>query len=79
MVKKLLSVYLKKIEYDDRDSYINKKLDTPGILCGNLFKLYFNKMVKEIKTQLNKEFNSGSWNANNRSCCTAVIAASPVA
>jgi len=66
MVKKLLSVYLKKIEYDDRDSYINKKLDTPGILCGNLFKLYFNKMVKEIKTQLNKEFNSGSWNANNK-------------
>ena len=66
MTNKLLSVYLKKIDNDDRDSYLNKKLDTPGILMGNLFKLYFNKMVKEIKTQLNKEFNSGSWKANNR-------------
>jgi len=65
MTKKLLSVYLNKIQYDDRDSYVNKKLDTPGILMGNLFKLYFNKMVKEIKTNLNKEFNSGSWKANN--------------
>ena len=66
MVKKLLSVFLKKMDNDDRDSYLNKKLDSPGILMGNLFKLYFNKMVKEIKTQLNKEFNNGSWKANNR-------------
>ena len=66
MTKKLLSVYLNKIPYDDRDSYLNKKLDTPGILMGNLYKLYFNKLVKEIKTQLNKEFNNGSWKANNQ-------------
>ena len=66
MTKKLLSVYLNKLQYDDRDSYLNKKLDTPGILMGNLYKLYFNKMVKEIKTQLNKEFNNGSWKANNQ-------------
>ena len=65
MTKKMLSVYLNKISYDDRDSYLNKKLDTPGILMGNLYKLYFNKMIKEIKTQMNKEFNNGSWKANN--------------
>jgi len=66
MTKKMLSVYLKKLPYDDRDSYLNKKLDTPGILMGNLYKLYFNKLIKEIKTQLNKEFNNGSWKANNQ-------------
>ena len=65
MTNKLLRVYTNKLPYDDRDSYLNKKLDTPGILMGNLFKLYFNKMAKEIKTQINKEFNSGSWKANN--------------
>jgi DNA-directed RNA polymerase II subunit RPB2 len=65
MTKKMLSVYLTKIPYDDRDSYLNKKLDTPGILMGNLYKLYFNKLIKEIKTQMNKEFNNGSWKANN--------------
>jgi len=63
MVYKMLSVYLKKAPFDDRDSYLNKKLDTPGILMGNLFKLYFNKMVKDIKKQLNKEFNAGPWRA----------------
>lgn len=66
MTHKMLSVYLNKLGFDDRDSYLNKKLDTPGILMGNLYKLYFNKMVKEIKTQLNKEFNNGSWKANNQ-------------
>jgi len=63
MISKLLLVFLKKIDYDDRDSYINKKIDTPGILLGNLFKMLFNKVIKDMKNAINKEFNNGSWKA----------------
>ena len=64
MTKKLLDVYLKKIPYDDRDSYTNKRVDTVGILFSNLFRQYYTKLIKDMKTQINKEFVSGSWKAN---------------
>ena len=51
----MLDVYLKKIEIDDRDSYINKRISTPGVLMANLFRQYWSKVVKDIKTQINKK------------------------
>ena len=65
MVKNLLDVYLKIKQYDDRDSYENKRIDTAGPLMSNLFRQYYTKMVKDMKTQINKEFLNGSWRANN--------------
>ena len=63
MVKSLLDVFLKRRKYDDRDSYSNKRVDTAGILMSNLFRQYFTKLVKDMKTQINKEFSNGSWRA----------------
>jgi DNA-directed RNA polymerase II subunit RPB2 len=40
---------------------VNKKIDTPGMLIANLYRQYFTKMIKDMKTQLNKEFLNGSW------------------
>lgn len=65
MVKNLLDVFLKIKQYDDRDSYENKRIDTAGPLMSNLFRQYYTKMVKDMKTQINKEFLNGSWRANN--------------
>ena len=65
MTKKLLDISLGYINYDDRDSYINKRIDTPGILIGNLLRTYYTKMIKDMKTHINKEFSNGSWKANN--------------
>ena len=65
MIRKLLRVYLKKIPYDDRDSYINKRIDSPGILIGSLFRQYLTKMEKDMKNAINKEYQNGSWKASN--------------
>lgn len=65
MVKKLLDVYLNKSEADDRDSYGNKRIDTAGVLMGGVFRQYYTKMIKDMKTAINKEFSSGSWRATN--------------
>ena len=65
MVKCLLDVHFGKRPYDDRDSYINKRINTPGVLMSNLFRQYFTKVVKDMKGQINKEFNNGSWRASN--------------
>ena len=63
MVKQLLDVYLRKRDPDDRDSYVNKRIDTAGVLMANLFRQYFTKLVKDMKTNINKEFTGGSWKA----------------
>ncbi len=64
MVKRLLDVFLKKKECDDRDSYVNKRIDTAGILMANLFRQYYTKLIKDMKTNINKEYTSGAWKAN---------------
>ena len=45
----------------DRDSYVNKRVDLTGTLLNNLFRNYFNKMVKDMQKQTIREINTGSW------------------
>jgi DNA-directed RNA polymerase II subunit RPB2 len=65
MVNKLLRCYLGKIPLDDRDSYINKRVDTPGILLANLFRQYYGKLVRDMKNMIYREISSGPWKATN--------------
>ena len=65
MINKLLKCYFEIEKPDDRDSYINKRIDTPGVLMGNLTYLCLSKMVKEIKQQLPKEVDKELYSINN--------------
>ena len=47
MINKLLHCYLKRIDIDDRDSFVNKRLETPGSLLFELFKQSYKKMLNE--------------------------------
>lgn len=66
MVRKLLMCFLELKEFDDRDSYINKKIDTPGVLMANLFRQSYGKVVKDAKNMIQKEINVGGWKATNK-------------
>jgi len=50
---------------DDRDSYLNKRIDTTGMLLNNLFRNYFNKVVKDMQKSIMKELNTGSWRSRD--------------
>jgi DNA-directed RNA polymerase beta subunit len=50
MARRLLHCLLGLREFDDRDSYINKRLDTPGVLLANLFRQYFAKVRARPRT-----------------------------
>ena len=65
MAKKLLNAYLGYNGQDDRDSYLNKRIDLTGSLLNNLFRNYFNKLVKDMQKQVVREINSGSWKSND--------------
>ena len=61
MAKKLIQTSLGWLPPDDRDSYLNKRIELTGTLLNNLFRNYFNKLVKELQKQVVREINTGSW------------------
>jgi len=61
MAQKLMRANFELIKVDDRDSYINKRVDLTGSSLNNLFRNYFNKLVKDMEKQIVKEINNGSW------------------
>jgi DNA-directed RNA polymerase II subunit RPB2 len=61
MINKLSRCYFKKINFDDRDSYCNKRVETSGYLMAVLFRQYFTKLIKDMRNSIMKELNSGPW------------------
>ena len=65
MTNKLLMASFEIVKQDDRDSYINKRVDLTGTLLNNLFRNYFNKLVKDMEKQIIREINTGSWKSSD--------------
>ena len=63
MARRLLLVAIGHTPQDDRDSYISKRVDAPGVMLANLLRQYYGKMVKEARKGLYKELNAGGWRA----------------
>jgi len=58
MVNKLLKCSIGKMVLEERDSYINKRIDTPGILLANLLRQYYGKVIKEMKNMVQKDIKN---------------------
>jgi hypothetical protein len=65
MTNKLLMAAFEIVKQDDRDSYLNKRVDLTGTLLNNLFRNYFNKLVKDMEKQIIREINTGSWKSTD--------------
>jgi DNA-directed RNA polymerase II subunit RPB2 len=65
MAGKLLRCSTGRMKCDDRDSYVNKRVDLTGTLLNNLYRNYFNKMVKDMQKQFIREMNTGSWRSTD--------------
>lgn len=61
MIAKLLRVRHGISPMDDRDSYVNKRIDTPGALMSSLFRQHYSKFVREVRSMLYKELQLGAW------------------
>jgi DNA-directed RNA polymerase II subunit RPB2 len=65
MAYKLIKTSKGWLPTDDRDSYLNKRVELTGTLLNNLFRNYFNKLVKEMQKQVVREINNGSWRSSD--------------
>lgn len=61
MVRKLLRIHLGYQPYDNRDNYLHKRIDTPGILFSTLFRQCYGKLIKDVRNQVVRELNT--WRA----------------
>ena len=64
MAYKLIKCRLGYIKPDDRDSYENKRVEMTGCSLNNLFRNYFNKIIKDIRKLVIREINNGSWKSS---------------
>lgn len=55
IVNQLLSTRIGIRGPDDRDNYANKRIETSGILCADLFRTLFKRFINTIKLQLDKK------------------------
>ena len=58
MTNKLLNVILGNNDIDDRDALHNKRVETPGILLGQLFRQNWKKLLNEIGKNFKKKNQS---------------------
>lgn len=58
MINKLFRVILGRIEPDDRDALQNKRIETPGVLIGQLFRQNWKKMLNDITKTFKKKNQS---------------------
>lgn len=59
MAKKLIDTALGVKKYDDRDSFINKRVSTSGALMADLFRNNFNKLVRDITKAVDSDLRQG--------------------
>lgn len=64
MCNKLLQCILKRIEPDDRDNFINKRIDLPGALMARLFEQYLKKMINECSKNFKKRMGGLTTDTN---------------
>jgi len=65
MTYRLLLAYNGFMDQDDRDSYVNKRLDLCGSSLNNLYRNHYNKFVKDGEKQIIREINNGAWKSTD--------------
>ena len=55
MLNKVIRTFFGLRSEDDRDNYINKRVETAGVLCCELFRTLFKKFAKNLQIQLEKK------------------------
>lgn len=62
LVNKLIKTTIGVIKRNERDNYMYKRVDTTGILLGNIFRDFYNQFRNNIKNSIDREYTLGGTN-----------------
>jgi len=60
LVNKLVRTTIGQLKQNKRDNYMFKRVDTTGILLGNIFRDFYNKYRNNIRNLIDREYTMGS-------------------
>ena len=61
MASRIIEAFAGKVDPHDRDSYVNKRVDTAGTLQNNLFRNHVNRMMKDAEKMILKMLKTNEW------------------
>lgn len=61
LINRLTKTVTGEIKRNKRDNYMFKRVDTTGILIGNIFRDFYNKYRNHIRSTIDKEYTSGGF------------------
>ena len=59
LINKLIKVTIGIMSPNDRDNYMYKRVDTTGVLFGNIFRDFYNKFRNNIRNLVDREYTLG--------------------
>lgn len=62
LVNKMVKTAIGAIKQNRRDNYMFKRVDTTGILIGNIFRDFYNKYRNHVRSSIDREFTMGGMN-----------------
>ena len=62
LINKLIKTKIGVIKQNNRDNYMFKRVDTTGILLGNIFRDFYNQYRNNIRSMIDREYTLGSTN-----------------
>ncbi|NBO42718.1 MAG: hypothetical protein EBU92_14625, partial [Betaproteobacteria bacterium] len=65
MARRLLYISKGWSKADNRDSYVNKRIDLTGVSLNNLFRNYYHRMTKDMTKEINRQIKNGTWRSTD--------------
>jgi DNA-directed RNA polymerase II subunit RPB2 len=62
LINKLIKTTIGVIKRNERDNYMYKRVDTTGILLGNIFRDFYNQFRNNIRNSIDREYTLGGIN-----------------
>ena len=62
LVNRLVRTAIGELKQNKRDNYMFKRVDTTGILLGNIFRDFYNKLRNNVRMTIDREYTMGGTN-----------------
>lgn len=62
LVNRLIRTTLGELKQNKRDNYMFKRVDTTGILLGNIFRDFYNTFRNHVRSMIDREYTTGGLN-----------------
>ena len=62
LINKLIKTTIGVIKRNERDNYMYKRVDTTGILLGNIFRDFYNQFRNNVRNSIDREYTLGGSN-----------------